>query len=309
MTSLVTEPEPPLGSEDNPRPFIRGEKRIKDDIYFNSFGEKKRWDGKKLTSVNKIPHWTYNRLIELLKNTGFTLLWNEKEFDENCKNNRTERGVLQILIEHSCGCYRLRSIHLIQKSIKRNSYLCGNGGGNSSDGSRGFCKKINGQTYNEDKTKKYCIKCKNMLLLHNFFEDKPGKLYCICTPCLRLKEKEFREKNIKNRLIFILRSSRKTTKTRIKRGREHDFNIDLEYVLELWEKCNGICFRYKKKMSILDGDMWLVSIDRIDPKKGYIKGNVQLVSWLYNRMKWKNTEEEMDQAFDQLRLVYSNTSL
>ena len=85
--------------------------------------------------------------------------------------------------------------------------------------------------------------------------------------------------------------------------------VDLEYLLDLWEECNGECFRFKIKMSLLDGDVWLVSLDRIDPSKGYIKGNVQLVSWQYNLMKGNRTEEEMDKVFDQLRLVYSNTSL
>ena len=41
MTSVVTAPEPPLGSEDNPHPFKKGEKRIKNHIYFNSQGMKK----------------------------------------------------------------------------------------------------------------------------------------------------------------------------------------------------------------------------------------------------------------------------
>ena len=61
-------------------------------------------------------------------------------------------------------------------------------------------------------------------------------------------------------------------------------------------------------MSLLDGDVWLVSLDRINPSKGYIKGNVQLVSYTYNLMKGDKTEEEMDKVFDQLRIVYSNTS-
>tara|TARA_B100000963_G_scaffold90866_1_gene78218 strand:+ start:350 stop:1081 length:732 start_codon:yes stop_codon:yes gene_type:complete len=122
-------------------------------------------------------------------------------------------------------------------------------------------------------------------------------------------EKFKRETILEKRLLKILSAAKASTKKRAKKGRNYNFDIDLEYLLDLWEECNGECFRFKIKMSLLDGDVWLVSLDRIDPSKGYIKGNVQLVSWQYNLMKGNRTEEEMDKVFDQLRLVYSNTSL
>lgn len=300
MTSVVTAPESPLGSYENPHPFKKGEKRIKDDIYFNSLGVKKRWNGKQLTSVNKMPRWTYNRLIELFKNTEFIMAWTEKEFINSKQKNRNARGELLILIKHSCGCSKLRKLNNLKNSIKKNHYSCG---------ANGTCLNLNGQTFNEDKTKKYCTMCKCMLLLNDFYMFPSGRFNSSCYTCVRNRQQEYREKNINNRLEIILYGCKSNTNIRNNRGREHEFNIDLEYLLELWKKCNGICFRFKKKMSLLDNDVWLVSLDRIDPSNGYIKGNVQLVSLTYNLMKGDKTEEQMDKVFDQLRLVYSNTSL
>tara|TARA_B000000475_G_scaffold265457_1_gene254053 strand:- start:776 stop:1630 length:855 start_codon:yes stop_codon:yes gene_type:complete len=284
MTSVVTAPEPPLGSKDNPHPFKRGEKRIINGYYFNSKGQIRKWTIKgfrisdtsdtilkKWASSKK---WTYDKFIKLLENTPLKTKITKKEFNKTYKNMDTKLPII-----FKCGCKKditgrtLRKHILLSKNEKSKcNYLCeGN-----------YCKVIvNSDQHQKNKTQKQMK-----------------------------KEKERREKTIEGRLKYELKGCSSRTNNRNKRGRNHDkVDIDLEYVLELWENCNGICPRFKIKMSLLDGDKWKVSIDRIDSSKGYIKGNVQLVCVLYNLMKNKLPEEEMDEAFDQLKLAYSNTSL
>ena len=80
MTSVVTAPEPPLGSKDNPHPFKRGEKRIINGYYFNSKGQIRKWTIKgfrisdtsdtilkKWASSKK---WTYDKFIKLFTSFG-----------------------------------------------------------------------------------------------------------------------------------------------------------------------------------------------------------------------------------------------
>ena len=147
------------------------------------------------------------------------------------------------------------------------------------------------------------------MLLNNFHKKGRGEIASKCIQCTTRIAKEHREANITNRLEYIRRTSVSHTRQRNNKGRAHEYNIDLEYLLELWERCNGICFRFKKKMSLLDNEPWLVSLDRIDSDIGYMKGNVQFVCVMYNFMKGNKTEEEMDEVFEHLKQVYSNTSL
>ncbi|KKL74133.1 hypothetical protein LCGC14_2067940 [marine sediment metagenome] len=68
------------------------------------------------------------------------------------------------------------------------------------------------------------------------------------------------------------------------------FDLDLEYLKQLWNDCNGFCSMTGVPMlKKSDGnDPFVVCIDRIIPEKGYIKGNVRLVSLWYNtaRSNW-----------------------
>jgi hypothetical protein len=45
------------------------------------------------------------------------------------------------------------------------------------------------------------------------------------------------------------------------------------------------------------------SLDRIDPKKGYVKGNVAVISYKANRIKQDATPEELEAVASWLRSV------
>ena len=83
-------------------------------------------------------------------------------------------------------------------------------------------------------------------------------------------------------------------------GRE--FDIDLSYILELWELQNGKCNTTGIKMICKFGDLKCVSIDRIDSNKGHIKGNVQLVCSFYNMGKKDKPDYEARAIIQEIRL-------
>lgn len=97
----------------------------------------------------------------------------------------------------------------------------------------------------------------------------------------RQKNKEI---NIKHYLI-------KYAKARAnKKGLE--FNITKDDI-ELPEFCPILQVKLSK-----DSRRYGYSLDRINPKLGYIKGNIWVISQLANSMKWDSTEEE--------RLLFAN---
>lgn len=63
------------------------------------------------------------------------------------------------------------------------------------------------------------------------------------------------------------------------------FDLDRNYLFDIWEQQKGICIYTGWAMSPITKSHNLVSIDRIDSKKGYIKGNIQLTCWCANRAK------------------------
>lgn len=73
-----------------------------------------------------------------------------------------------------------------------------------------------------------------------------------------------------------------------KRKQHLGFNIDLVYLLQVYEQQNGRCAITGVEMTYSAGKGRVatnISIDRIDSSLGYSRGNVQLVCDIANRMK------------------------
>lgn len=76
-----------------------------------------------------------------------------------------------------------------------------------------------------------------------------------------------------------------------------DFDLDLQYLKDLWEEQQGICPYTKIKLELPTYKNTIhptirASLDRIDSSKGYVKGNVQFVSTSINYMKGELTDIE-----------------
>ncbi len=74
----------------------------------------------------------------------------------------------------------------------------------------------------------------------------------------------------------------------------HDMEITLEYLYNLWEEQEGICPFTGWDLKIREKSYTIIpekaspnqaSLDRIDPNKGYIPGNVQWTALIYNYAK------------------------
>lgn len=118
----------------------------------------------------------------------------------------------------------------------------------------------------------------NRAYMRQAYRDNPEKFL--------ERDAKWRERNPAKRLIFSTRSSAK------KKGLEHTIDVDDLILTE-------ICPYTKIRIDYTAGNgktMLKPSVDRIDPSKGYIKGNVEVISSLANTMKSK-ADIEMLQNF------------
>jgi hypothetical protein len=82
---------------------------------------------------------------------------------------------------------------------------------------------------------------------------------------------------------------------RIKK-RKHIYDVTLDDLLEIWENQGGICvYSGVKLLHPNEGgnNLNTASLDRIDSKLGYVKGNLQFVSIICNQAKNNLSHEEM----------------
>lgn len=83
------------------------------------------------------------------------------------------------------------------------------------------------------------------------------------------------------------------------RANNAEFDIDQTYLLQVYEEQGGICALSGKPFDVRSriagreyASPWGISIDKIDPSIGYLKGNVRLICTMANVAKgrWSDTE-------------------
>jgi len=122
-----------------------------------------------------------------------------------------------------------------------------------------------------DGTKKYRSRCKLCVL----------ELAKESSPILCANKAKKRSSSPKNFISGILNHA-------AKRKQHLGFDIDLIYLLNLYEQQQGRCALSGVPMTYLAGNGRVatnISIDRIDSSAGYVRGNVQFVCNVVNRMK------------------------
>lgn len=94
--------------------------------------------------------------------------------------------------------------------------------------------------------------------------------------------KKYKEKRRQEDICYFLYEKVQASK------KEKDISIkDIQEIYKIDNLCPIL------RVPLRRGTRYTPTVDRIDPTKGYIKGNIQVISWLANRMKSDATKEEL----------------
>ena len=112
---------------------------------------------------------------------------------------------------------------------------------------------------------------------HGWLDIQNKRRYSMCIDCENDRQKFDRNKFPEKRLFLLARRRAKTQKL--------PFDITKKYIKSIWPKDNkcpilGTVFKSGKV-----NKYQLPSLDKIIPQKGYIKGNVAVISYRANQIK------------------------
>lgn len=145
--------------------------------------------------------------------------------------------------------------------------------------------------YGEEWPENYrqCLKCKEIKSFDHFHKHSKCKfgVNSVCKNCRHIKSSNLHHKTPICQRLYNSAKSR-ATKKRL------DFNLVPSDII-IPDKCPV----FKTKFVI--GTQYAASLDRINPDKGYIKGNIQVLSVRANLLKNNATIEELEQIIKFMR--------
>jgi len=148
----------------------------------------------------------------------------------------------------------------------------------------------NGLTY--ERLRSRCKKCEGDYA-HNVWTTNPE---------LRSRRREYKRND---------RSLKSLIQNRIASWKKKTPNSDLttEYLLGVFEKQEGKCYYTGQLLETLKAFEWKekfqnsISLDRLDPDKGYMQGNVVFCSYVINTMKGTLTEQAF---YEKMKFILAN---
>lgn len=132
-----------------------------------------------------------------------------------------------------------------------------------------FCKQSCASIHN-NRTIPYVVTEKRRIILNKLLDVNKTK------------------KVIKKHFAWYVNRCKSRTRQNNKIGKNHEIDIDVEYLKKLWNDQDGICPLSGINMIIRnshtkhDYNPLNASLDRIDNSKGYVKGNVRFVCLMAN---------------------------
>lgn len=166
-------------------------------------------------------------------------------------------------------------------------------------------------------TAKICFSCLLEKPIEAFYRQHTNGRRHTCIPCTReackaqrAKRSEEQKQKDAARQRRWERSNLERVKQSHKKSRDNDIPRFLHRLAKSRAKKNGIVFSLEISDIVVPlvcpyfgrpfdlnatkkNQKFAPSLDRIDPTKGYIKGNVQVISRLANSMKWDATRDEL----------------
>jgi hypothetical protein len=136
---------------------------------------------------------------------------------------------------------------------------------------------------------KVCSKCGTPKSLDDFSPHpkcKGGKRGTCksCASTFSVKWQALKKSTLVGQLEYLLRSAKSRA-----RASEVPFDLGIDFLIKLHEDQNGVCsvtkLRFCNEPTESHASPYALSIDRIQPKKGYVEGNVQLVLLAVNLAK------------------------
>lgn len=127
-------------------------------------------------------------------------------------------------------------------------------------------------------------------------EEAGGKRHCqLHSADMIRRHRVWREGGIRAVLGILLANIRAHIKRNSNRPPhdKYDYDLDTDYVCDLWTKQSGRCAISGIKMTCLTDDLRCVSIDRIDSTRGHVRGNTQLICRAWNLAKGKHTDSDL----------------